>query len=498
MSTVEITVLPVGQGTGTLIQRFEGVSDKPLSTVLVDLGSALWKPQQTGFESAKFVEGQLRKMENPTLNAVFLSHGDVDHTNLITSLLKKFSPPCANKAATDTLTVRNVYHGGRHGEYRAKNRSNCLDELDNYRSNGVNSIVSPPFGPSTGDLVVPIYQDAATKIYIIAGNVIASTTRVGANSIFGLKPIKKHYASNTTSLVLLVALTENPDNQQHFVLTGDTTAFGLAHCNDKLALSPLPPSPVATVTLPHHGSKATTYDLLGAQSNDPGDLAEENIRAFVARLRPQSLAVSAGEVTPYKHPAARAIKDFGAFLRLSDFDDSTLRGAGQHFFTSYFQRNELEVWHKEPDKWPATAGWKTVQTDMAVYTTDYFKGDPATTEALVVNPSSGQVKPPPPPSPPPYDRETPRCCGWTFQVRDGKCKVLKVLDLKFLSSAGVRRPESRHGPLLLQRFVSLPSAPSGEPPPPTPPSPADIAAAPGRRPPSEPASGRSTRLRPLI
>ncbi|MFF5722543.1 hypothetical protein [[Kitasatospora] papulosa] len=480
MSFMQLTVLPMGQGTGTLIQRFEAQGQPPTSTVLVDLGSAWWRVR-AGDSSADYVAQVLKQQANPTLNSIFLSHGDIDHVSRIKRLLSHFSPPGQPDPLRPTLTVESVFFGGPRISY-AINGTDYLQLLEEYRPEEQSILHDLPI--NAGPRVY--FRDHDLDIYLLAGNTVTGSTEIGSTSTH-LKVSEHGYAVNTDSLILLIEFGDT--KCQYAVLPGDATGFSLAQCCERLANASLPPA--ITLALPHHGSSLTTFDLLGAQIDTdwtPENLAQDNVDFFNDLVRPQTLMVSAGEVANYRHPSARMITTFAKYTTASPFRDESLSQRGEHFYTCHFRARELNE-----GNWPQEEGWTTVRTDKSVFTTDYFKGDPATTETPKgLPPDVTLASPPHPPFAPP----PPRCRGWLLTaVKDDGFSLEPVLPLTFTSLSDQQRQTPRDEP---QRSDHPISRPSGTPPPPTPPSPANVAAAPVRRPPSEPAAGRSTRLRPLI
>jgi hypothetical protein len=459
VSTMRFTVLPVGQGTGTLIEILDDDAAKtPLAAILVDLGSMLWRVHETGFVSADLVAQELRRMNNaPTLNAVLLSHGDADHINLVGRLLDGFMAPSQGAPRNQTLAVENVWYAGYPASY-TKRGVNFLTKLHAYRPGPATNVHQ--LGPDVSDLNVPLLSGHGLELYVITANTAVESTEVAAESEDDLHTGTTSYLNNTVSLVLLVAFGAQ---RRYIVVTGDATGMTIARCNTAITNYPGDLAPILSLTLPHHGSAVTTYDLLGAatQEYDRAAFAQYNVEWFVHSLRPQSLTVSAGEVQKYSLPSARMIMDFGKYLETSPYADAALWNTNprQHFYTSYFERNELTVvsdaMTNTVTQWPPSEGWQTVRTSKAVYTTDYFR-DPGVQnvpEAFPPNVTIGAGQPP-------YNPAPPWGAGWAFCISaDGlTVTVERVFDLRTVSAADRAQLERLYGPLPAERFVFLPSA----------------------------------------
>lgn len=467
MTSMRFTMLPVGQGSGTLIQVLDNAK-KPVSAVLMDLGSKGWRENKTGVVSAEFVRDELKKMDVPTLDAVFLSHGDVDHINLVKRLTGYFSPPSKGAATKDTLVVENVWFGGRQAAYK-KNGKNAITILKEYRPKNTDTNVQL-LGPDLGVMQKPMYAVNGVNVYVLAANTLAAETYVNDESIYALKKTSGGYLYNVVSLVLIVAYgTVKP---QYFVVTADATGITLAKCNQILRKLKVPAA--LGVSVPHHGSANTTYDVLGAETatKNRDEYSQEIVSEFVNHLKPRSVLVSSGEVKKFKLPSARVIMDFAKHVDNSPWADGALKGKtnpGQHFYTAYFPRHHLEVTNNNVNEtnWPKSNGWKTARTHKAVYSTDYFKDDPAKDNVPAAFANDVTLGPPNAP----YNPPPPWGYGWVYEIpEDGNDPTIRpMLDLRTLTAAQRAAIEQRHGPLGPGPFVMVPSAlPAQETPQPGP------------------------------
>jgi hypothetical protein len=502
------TVLPVGQGSGALVEVLEnGTLQAP---VLIDLGSRGWN-KQAGQPSAAFVAERLDQMANPKLAAVFISHVDSDHVNLLRRLLERFKKRggAGNKK---TLEIGDVWFGGKRSDYDSS-RDRPLQRLEEYGA------TIHTLGLKESDVAAGAtrFSYAGVEYSLLIANVAdpdseekRARTDTDTDTDTGAVSRKRAreangFLRNVVSLVVVVKFgTITP---QYIVAPGDAIGLTLAECNKILNSRPGIFAPVLTLALPHHGSATSTYDLTGVRKvgdETSGELAARVVREFVNHLQAHSITASAGENPTYRHPSSRVIADFARTVQKSWYQDGTT--PGEHFFTAYYELNRIALQGgKNRLFWPFTTGWYTGRTESNVFTIDYFRGNPQTSTPLkiVFDPSRG------PDDYPlatyglpnaPYGAGTsrpPRAAGWGFPIaEDGQSEAVeRLFDLRFASAEERASLESVHGPLPPRRFVFLPSVPAPGPAPEAGPPPAVVreAAVP---PPSPPAGLRRMRQLP--
>jgi hypothetical protein len=456
MPTLRFCVLDVGQGTGTLVQSFDDSNPpKPTWSAVIDLGSEGWK-HQAGEPSARFVAQQLQT--RPVLDSVLLSHSDADHINLLPTLLGEFSKPRTQPIpGKPVLNVNQVWFGGDYAKYKKAGGPNLLDQLNEFSPTGANVVGNIANGESSWEHSSPkplVASGTGIGVWLLIGNTIADQVSLYSESPTGRTP-SSGYATNTKSLVLVVVLGSGA-GARRIIATGDATGLTLAKCCEVIEKRGIPLAPCLSVTLPHHGSETTTYDLAGASSSQPAPtLAEQNVVNFVKHTQPTTISASAGERSTFRHPSIRVITDFGAFLASGDYVDPALTAAGEHFYTSFFPSRTLK-YDAPPSTWPSTANWYSVRNNKDVFTTDYFldRKEPvpsAFPPTASFRPETGaQFKPPPP-----------RAIAWAFVVSaDGsRWKVEPAFDRDRLSSQQVDWLERALGhPLPPERFFFVPSA----------------------------------------
>jgi len=417
-------VLDVGQGTGNFVELCDDAG-KIVNTMLIDLGSEGWK-KIAGGPSADFVAKELKTMPDPpgpTIDAVFLSHSDSDHINLLKRLLEDFDPPSEKNPTKTVLTIKRVWYGGDAGYY-TKGKTNYLTLVDKYRPKGSGSILTPckpnatSFAGTDTTKWAPLCAVGAAKVWLLAGNTTAEEVRIYKQSETGSKA-PESYAINTKSLLVLVTY----DNSQ-IVATGDATGMTLAKSNEIMQQAGVPAylNDVFSLTLPHHGSDTTTYSLLGATGKKRGreELAAENVKEFVASVKPKTISASAGERSTFRHPSSRVIDDFSSFLtKTVYFKDTQLTALDEHFYTAFFAAHAKKLTGGTVSDWPSKSGWYTARTKANIFSTDYCDAAQAVGDFVVF-----------PPVPAAYNKlkwgtAPPRAVAWGFIFEPGKPREIK-------------------------------------------------------------------------
>jgi hypothetical protein len=236
---IKYQVLDVGQGLGNFVEIYD-TTGKLTSTILLDLGSSR-EAELAGGPSVAYIVAKLKEMDQPTIDTVFLSHSDKDHTNLVPDLLRSFYPVGTDgQDQKDTLQINVIRYGGDSAKYRRA----VTDDDKVPEPNILN--LAEAYGPLVGGVREPnieafsagessFVSGAASKpfrtvdevdIYIIIAN-------AGETELFksGRKRslAQDDYAVNTNSLLVVVSFAG-----QQFVSTGDATAMTMAQANTVL------------------------------------------------------------------------------------------------------------------------------------------------------------------------------------------------------------------------------------------------------------------------
>ena len=137
------------------------------------------------------------------------------------------------------------------------------------------------------------------KLFLLMGNVTQSSYKKSRRKRIKLDS----YAINTMSLVVVLEF-----NGFYYVVTGDATGATIAESNKIMARIPnfrttyLPV--VAMLTMPHHGSEVSMFNLLGSKSDRENPLAQKNVKNFADYIQAKTITSSAERVRRFKHPSA--------------------------------------------------------------------------------------------------------------------------------------------------------------------------------------------------
>jgi hypothetical protein len=390
MSTkINVQVLDVGQGSGNLIEIY-GATLTHL--VLVDLGSELER-STAGVAAARYVVNKLMGLTPHTLDALILSHSDSDHINLLDVLLINFDPPNTPPPSKPILTINKIYYGGDRTKYK-KRKINYLKKAEAYLKPSPANTPKPTatsFNPdisgwdATAAAWKPFHISDDVAFFMVIGNTIADAVDLVVTSTKKRRKLQPSYNINTKSFVVGVRSPGAVD----WVLTGDATGLTLAKCNEVFT-SAGSLTNCFMVTMPHHSSETTTFDLGGIATTtlDPFALAEQNLSDFVNHVKAQTISASAEQDAGFRHPSQRVISYFWPRLAAHIWFTEHELGTNNHFYNAYVLNKAYKL--QKPDlsqeDWPKRGGWYTIQTAANVFTTLYY----------VANQQKGILLPPSP------------------------------------------------------------------------------------------------------
>jgi beta-lactamase superfamily II metal-dependent hydrolase len=493
MSYMRFCVMDVGQGSANYIELRSEMDDSLEAAAIVDIGSEQWKTA-AGKPSAEWVADQLKTMTGgAALDTVILSHSDSDHVNLIPWLIKFFSTPSDKKPTLPVLTIKDVVFGGTFAKYRKGKSENFLDQLNDYHPVGKDQILS---GLDDNDTSFTADETTWAPLATIGGEIelwmVTANTTAEKIPDDGSKKRKRTelpdggYATNTRSIVIAAKFAGKT-----MLATGDATGLTLAHCNEvlgKASVSTKLALPAYMLTLPHHGSDTTTYDLTGSAHGS--DAAKKVVRKFSKLVEADIVTGSAGERGTFKHPSATVISDMGAYmLKAPQFIDPALKVSEEHFYTAYFFNRTFNVVDDDDDDigdhWPIRDWWYTVRSKKNLYTTDYTLNLSTKTALTIAYPytaRAGTIKK--------FKPMPAEGISWGITVKsNGTTKLSTVVERTAANTEYLAAVEAVHGPLPEGRWVVVESAPlndgaADEPPPDQPP-------------PAEPEPGPAPRALPL-
>ncbi|HLG54020.1 MAG TPA: hypothetical protein VI485_01740 [Vicinamibacterales bacterium] len=375
--TVTVQVLDVGQGSGNLIEiRNTGFGISAL--VLIDLGSEL-NYDTAGKAAAQYVVDTLNGLgPAPVLEAVFLTHSDKDHINLLGVLLDNFDPPSNPFPTKKVLTISRLIYGGDRNKYK-KHKKNYLTLAEKYLPAGVSSTSisadGSDFTPGVG--WTPGFAIGDVPFYIIVANTTPDAIDLVEDSPAKLLKLPGGYTINTKSLVIDVFY-----NTIGCVITGDATGLTMAYCNQVMTAAGHGQT-TFMLTMPHHASEFTTFDLGGIETDtlDRDQLAERVVDEFAAHMAAETVTASADQQKVFKHPSMNVIEAFRTRLSPNTFYPGDVYllagGIGNHFYNVFVKKGKYNrtdpLGHTQA--WPNRNYWFTMQTTSNIFTTTYYLAD---------------------------------------------------------------------------------------------------------------------------
>lgn len=378
---INFQVLDVGQGTGNFIELRDDADHSLVATILLDLGSERAARHAAGGPTVEYVVATLKEMAQPTIDILMFSHGDSDHVNLVPDLLAAFEPFGTDGVpAVDTLKIKTVRYGGDFAKYE-KRGTQILEKVRKYMPDDdeLESVAYKTTSFSKGDKSKPMLTLEDIAIYMMMGNCANAAAEKGAK-----KRKLDSFVVNTNSLVVVIIF-----GGVQFVATGDATGTTLRQCNDVIT-APIKSTfldNVYMMTLPHHGSATTTFNMRGIKGGD----AEINLRQFVDNLTANTITGSAERVRTFKHPSAVVMSYFWERLSGTVYYADPLLTDDRHFYTAHFEGDggfRLSD-GKHGEDWPRLSWWYSVQTTSNVFTNLYYEYDMQ--GEAIIPPNPGEV-----------------------------------------------------------------------------------------------------------
>lgn len=337
--SMRLAHLDVGQGTGTFLEVYDDSSGKYVlvHTALFDFGSD-HDTKEAGGPSVEYVVAKLKTMKQPTLDAVMLSHSDLDHITLLTKLLKAFDPYDKKDPKKTQLRVLYSAHGGAEEDYK-KAGFNVLDELKRYmKANDKvdQSSVAIPAEYSSYKYTsnAPLREIGPVKVWVLVGNY--------PNGALGTTPTRNGkgkldaFTLNTVSLVCVLGYAF-----MQMIETGDATGATIKWANRILEYDDMKDyiNDVKGMTVPHHGSAVTMFDF--GKASGEGVSPQTNLRTFLDRIKAKSYTVSAAESNTHRHPNALLLDYFWRRVQDGDFYTDPVIDP-YHYYTAFFKSGSLE------------------------------------------------------------------------------------------------------------------------------------------------------------
>jgi hypothetical protein len=351
---VRFYVLDVGQGACNYVEIIDKAG-KVINNMLIDLGTN--SKQTIADANIKWLTDKIKGRANPRIDVLIITHGDTDHYNLMLKLL-----PALNPASKDRIGM--VRYGGVDWRYKIGSTS-LIKELKKYSYdvNGLSASESGYDGAKPKNKWTPIWpdkpDDADPKLQLL----IANTPHPKDNTIWTGVKRPNAEAINTKSVVTAIEW----DNFW-IVATGDATATTLEAINTLLEDEDTLPK-TFMMTLPHHGSRKTTYDLRRAKDL-PGNPALKVVDDLLEKFKPRTVSISADEKS-HHHPSMLMIEQFSKYTDKTEyFWKDPAAGSDRHFLTAWIDKT-LTATGTTP-AWPPSFLYATTQTKAPIFSTLYF------------------------------------------------------------------------------------------------------------------------------
>jgi hypothetical protein len=291
------------------------------------------------------------------------------------------------------------------------------------------------------------------------------------------------------------------------VATGDATAATLIGVNKLLkGVNPDTLPRVFMLTMPHHGSRKTTYNLAVADDDVDAD-ARKVVDKFLVIFAPDTVSISSG--TKHNHPSMLMTDQFARHTNqdlIYWWDDAL--DHDRHFITCWVDMYVTGA--AVAPKWPAKWMFATTQTGENVYSTLYFRDQPYNQAFAAPAPVNLVYKRFVCPLVPSVDLESPTAQvgipmgrNWLFSIEEGDELTVESdenVARALAESPGLlisaRAPPASYVTAAGRQARAAPAAsPAASPPPPPTPTPPPARAA--HRSIAEPAGPRLRSLKPI-
>ncbi|MEI2384419.1 hypothetical protein [Breoghania sp. JC706] len=395
VGSITFHVLDVGQGACNFVEIFNEDGDVS-HIMLIDLGTN--SSQKIATENIAWLREQIENNNN-YLDVLVLTHGDTDHYNMIAKILPAFGPPAGDQ-------IGMVRYGGPAWRYK---RGALITTLGGYTGDiGSFTPSQSGYAPDDDPVWEPIWQTGDEADDAFLQLIIANTPHPRDPASFAKYQSMNAEAVNTKSVVLGLEW-----DGHWIVATGDATSTTLGAIDDLLENEDDLPK-TFMMTVPHHGSRKTTYDLKNA-SDIPDNLARGVVDDVLMRFEPYTYSISAGEKR-HHHPSMYLVEQFAdnIYSDVTYWGDPDLDN-GRHFLTSWIDLTVTGL--AVAPAWPPGARWQyaTTQTRENVYSTLYFKD-----VQYNLNDYDRYIAPPLPAAPSGDDKidDVPAGRNWEFRMDD--------------------------------------------------------------------------------
>lgn len=366
---VILTVVDVGQGQCTFVEIYDddGMNPTLQQTLLFDCGSNK-KSDETG-TNISYIVNRVTNMATPTIDCLFFSHGDTDHTNLIWTLLDEIDLALGSDKK---LAITNTLYGGAFAHYY-KNSKNILNSVvtrgyctaPTVRQAGGSNFSN--YNPATKSYAGHLWQstDHSVMVYAVCVNVLSDEPDWTQND----QPIPGGNAEELNRVSLVAAIYYAGKS---YVICGDATYVTMGATIKRFNNDPPLFDNNAMVTLPHHGARNTGFAV---PSSERASLKAKMIVGYFADLF-QSDTVSVSAYRHHGHPSLELMSTFPPKLDKPVLRDPRLRQRNTHRITANI---DYVIFLYDPDgesgQTIEMVRERTFEAITNTYTTRYFVSD---------------------------------------------------------------------------------------------------------------------------
>lgn len=343
--------LDVGQGMCTYFEEYD--DGDIVANVLFDLGSTKSR-RRAGLPTINFLVDRIKARDwtgdEGSLDAVFISHKDADHVNLLWSLLE----------ALPKMIIGEIHHSGRY-EWYTSAKGNILTALGKRTVNpktcvrnfaiGASSFYKRPWPPVWS-------SDYKAGAYVIAVNTSDSTGNIGklVDTVYS-SSMPDGDLANSTSLGIYLKMYN-----VGAVIFGDATFSTFQFTNQLFLADSIVLDQSFALQAPHHGSRLTTFGLKSTDSKISLEAAKV-VDTFASLAHGATVIVSAD--TSHCHPSLETI---GTFVKYADATSPWWKDPNitpYHFASAYFDLPRSSILAAPNENY-------TFQTQKNFYTTLYY------------------------------------------------------------------------------------------------------------------------------
>ena len=360
---INFHVLDVGQGACNYVEIID--EDEAVThNMLIDLGTN--SSQTIATKNLEWLRNKIIANHH-YLDVLVLTHGDTDHYNMIAKILPAFGAP-------NHTQIGMTRYGGPSWRYKHGQLITTLagytqlidgEDLDSANIGGFEPS-DTGFFPGEDPEWYPIWVDDESEDSPKLQLIIANTAHPHDPANMAVKQQRMNAeAVNTKSVVLGLEW-----DGHWIVATGDATSTTLEVINGFINEGDEDLPKTFMMTLPHHGSRKTTYDLVAA-NNMPTNKARKTVDDFLNIFNPFTMSISAG-VKKHHHPSAYMIEQFAGHLnhdKPAYWSDPACTG-NRHFLTSWV--DQAITANGFNPAWPVNWQYATTQTRNAMFSTLYF------------------------------------------------------------------------------------------------------------------------------